>query len=126
MLSRRPAVEWPPRPLKLDPCSRKAIGEHVIGQSDNLGPSRMDVAVHIANQMTNAGRFSQIAWVYDEDLFISRAHDVGGFSVMMQQLARMKNGAGWQFERQDHAVGGLDQPADTATIDGAHRQFDNW
>lgn len=125
MLSRSPAVKWAFRPLKSNARSGQAFGEHIIGESDNLRAARVDIPMHVANQMTDAGGLSQITWVHNEDLFIRRAYHVCGFSVVMQQLAGMKNRAGWQFKREGHAVRRLEQPADTTAIDGAHGQFDN-
>jgi len=105
--------------------SGEAIRQDIVRQNDHLGSTRVDIAMQVANQMTDAGGLSQIAWVHNEHFFISRANNVRGLGVVMQQLPGMKNRAGWQFEREGNAVGRLDQPTDAAAIDGAHGQFDN-
>jgi hypothetical protein len=107
MLSRSPAVKWACRPLKSNASSGQSFGKHLIGQSDNLRSARVDVAMHVADEMSDDGGFGKVARVDHEHIFIGRAHDVGGFSIMVQQLTRMKNGASRQFEREDDTVGRL-------------------
>src|SRR5262249_10248217 len=94
VFSGRPAVKWPPRPFKSDMGSGEAICQDIVREDDHLDSTRVDIAMHVANQMTDAGGLSQITWVDDEDLFIRRADHVRGFSVVMQQLPGMKNRAG--------------------------------
>ncbi len=66
-----------------------------------------------------------IARMRDQHVLVCCAHDICGFRIVVEKLAGMKNGAGRQFQREDDAVGRLDQPPDAASIDGAHRQLDD-
>ena len=125
MLPRRAAVERPCPPLKTNAGTCKAIREHRIPQRDNFHSARMEVAVHVANQMADTGRFGEVARINNYHLFIRGADDVGRLRVVMEQLPGVKDGARRQFERKDDAIRGFDEPPDAPAIDGAHRQFDN-
>jgi hypothetical protein len=126
MFSGCAAVEWSSCSLVLNTGPREALSQGVVSQRNDLVGARMDIAVHVANHMADSGGFSKVAGMHDQHIFVGRAHDVRRFRVVVQQLTGMQDGARWQFEREDDAVGRLDQPADASAIDGAHRQFDNW
>lgn len=114
-----------PRPLARHARSRKPLGEYIVSQRDDVVPDRVDIPVHVADQMPDACRLGQVARMNDQHVLVCRADDIGGLGVVVQELTGMKNRPGRELQREDGAVWSLDQPPNTATIDGAHRQFDD-
>jgi len=125
MLSRRAAVEWTASPVERHASPRESIRQYIVCKRDNLVPARMNVAVHVANEMPDPRGLGKIARMNDENVLVRRANYIGGLRVVMQQLTGMQNGPGWQFEREDGAIRRFDEPPHATAIDGAHGQFDD-
>jgi hypothetical protein len=125
MLSRCASVEWTSSAVERHTRSPKSIGQHIVCERHDLVSGRMNIAMHVADEMADTRRLGKVTRTHDKDVLICGADDVGGFCVVVKKLSRMKHRSGRQFEREDHAVRRFNKPPDTATIDGAHRQLDD-
>ncbi len=113
------------RALARHPGPREPFGQNIVSQRDDVVPGREDVAMHVADQVSDARGLGQIARMDDQYILFCGAHHVRYFGIVMQELPRVKDRARGQFQGEDDAVGRLEKPANTAPVDGAHRQFDD-
>jgi len=125
VLSWRASVEWPAGAVESRAETPESIGQDIVCQRDDLGSGRMEIAMHIADEMANARRLGEVARMHDKDVLVCGADDIGSFRVVVKKLSWMKNRAGRQFEREYHAVRRFDEAPDSAAIDRAHRQLDD-
>ena len=125
VLSWRASVEWPAGAVESRAETPESIGQDIVCQRDDLGSGRMEIAMHIADEMANARRLGEVARMHDENLLVCGADDIGSLGVVVKKLSRMKNRTGWQFEREDYAVRRFDETPDSTAIDRAHRKFDD-
>jgi hypothetical protein len=124
VLSGRAAVERTANPVESRAGAREPVGQHIVGECHDLVSRRMDIAVHVANEMTNPRSLGEIARMHHEDIFVGCTDHVSSFCVMVEKLSGMKNRARWQFEREHDAIRRFDETPHSAAIDSAHRQFD--
>jgi hypothetical protein len=125
MLSRRAAVERTATAVERHASARESIRQYIVCKRDNLVPARMNVAVHVANEMPDSRRLGKIARMNDENVLVRSANHIRGLRVVMQQLTGVQDGAGWQLEREHDAVRRFDESPHATAIDGAHGQFDD-
>src|SRR3954466_13557111 len=85
----------------------------------------MYVAMHVADEMSDSCGFAEVAGRDDEDVLVGSTDDIRGVRIVVQELTGVKNSAGRQFKREDHAVGSFDQTSHAAPIDSAHWQLDD-
>lgn len=114
-----------PRSLARDPRFGEPFGQNVVSQRDDVVSRREDVAMHVADQVADSCRFGQIARMGDQHILVCSAHHVRNFSIVVQELPRVKDRAGRQFQGEYDAVGRLQEPPNTPPIDRAHREFDD-
>ena len=126
VLARGATVERTTSAIERYASARESICQHIICQRHNLVSHRMDIAMHVADEMANPRRFGEVARMRHEDVFVGCSDDVGSLRVVVEELPRMKDRASWQFERQHDTIGGLHETSDAAAIDSAHRQFNDW
>ena len=125
MLSGCAAVKRTTTPFERYASASESVGQHIICQRDDLVPGRRNVSMHVANEMPNPRSFGEVARMHNKDILVRGADDIGGFCVVVKDLSRMKNGSGWQFEREEDTIGRFDQPPHAAAILRAHPQLDN-
>src|SRR6476620_11864705 len=100
MLSGCAAVERTTSPFDRYASAGEPVGKHIICKRDDLVPGRMNISMHVANEMTNPRRLGEVARMDDKDILVCGADDVGSVPVVVKNLSRMENGSGWQFERE--------------------------
>jgi hypothetical protein len=125
MLSRCATVK---RATSLDEAhagSSEAVGQHTVRECQDVVFVCMDIAVHVADEMPNPCGFAEVARRDDEDVLVGSADDIRGFGVMVQELTGMKNSPRRQLERENGAIGRLDETSHPTPIDGAHEHFDD-
>jgi hypothetical protein len=125
MLSWRTTVK---RATSLDEAhagSREPVGQPTVCECHDVVPVGMDVAMHVADEMPNLCRFGEVTRRDDEDVLVGRADDVRRSGVMVQELTGMKNSPRRQLERENDAIGRLDETSHATPIDSAHRQLDD-
>jgi hypothetical protein len=120
VLSGRAAVERSTSPLEMHARPDEPVGEDIVGERHDLVTARMNIAMHVAYEMTDTGRLCEVARRHDEDVLVRGADNVGCFRVVVEKLARVKNGAGRQFEREHDPIWRFDESSYATTIDGAH------
>jgi hypothetical protein len=124
--SRGAAVERTTSAVERDASARESIRQHIVCQRHDLVSSRMNIAMHVADEMANARSLGEVARMHDENVFVCCTDDVGSFRVMVEKLPGMQNRAGWQFEREHDTIGRLDETPHATAIDSVHRQFNDW
>ena len=125
VLSRGTSVERTEGSLETHSRAPESVGQHIVCERHNLVSARMKIAMHVADEMTNACRFSEVARMDDEHILVRSADDIGSFGVVVKKLSGMKNRAGRQFEREHHTIRRFDETSHSTSIDRAHRQLDD-
>jgi len=123
VLSGRAAEKWTTSAVDAKTSARETFGEDLVPEGDDFVAAGVDIAVHVSNQVSDTGSLGKVARCDHQHVFVSRADDVRRLRVLVQQLARVKDGAGRQLEREHHAIGRLDQAANAASIGRTHGQF---
>jgi hypothetical protein len=101
------------------------IGQGVVGQCHDLVRGNVNVAMHVSNEMRHARGFGDVPRLHDKNFLVGRRHDVRGFSVVMQELTRVKNRSRWKLQREHDSVGRLDEPPHAPAIMRAHGELDH-
>ena len=125
VLSWRASVEWTASPVERHTRALESVGQHTVRKRHDLVSGRMDIAMHIADEMADTRRLGEVTWTHDENVLVCGADDVGGFCVVVKKLSRVKHCSSRQFEREHDAVRRFNETPDPTTIDRAHRQLDD-
>src|SRR3954467_8058176 len=125
MLARRTPEKRPSGAADMKTRAREAVGEHVVRECNDFGSARVDVPMHVPNEVSDPSSLGQIARRYDQDIFVGRAYEISGFQIVIQQLPRGKNRAGRQLEREHDTIRRFDQAPDAPSIEGTHGQLDD-
>jgi hypothetical protein len=123
MLARRAAEKGTASAVHAKPGASETLGKHLVTERDDFVAARVDIAVHVSNEVSDTGGLGKVARCDHQDVFVGRAHDVRGLRVVVQELTRMKDRARRQLERKHDTIRSFDQTADTPSITGIHGKF---
>ncbi len=93
VLSGRATVERTANPAESDAGAREPVGQHLVGERHDLVSRRIDIAVHVANEMTDPRSLGEIPRMHHQDIFVSCTNNVSSFRVVVEKLSGMKNRA---------------------------------
>jgi len=124
MVAWRAAVKRTPIRVKRHTRAMQPIGERLICQRDHLGALQVNVAMEVADEMSDARGFGEVAGRDDEHRFRRRGHNVPALAALEEHLAGMENGARREIELETLAVRSLDDPPDAPSIVSCHRDLD--
>ena len=119
------AVKRPTGPVERHAGPCEPLGQHLICERHDLMSGRMNIAMHISDEMPDTGCLCDVARMCYENVFIGCTDDIGGFGIVVEKLPWMKNRAGWQFEREDDPIRRFNEASNATAIDRAHWKFDN-
>jgi hypothetical protein len=125
MLSWCPSAKRPPLDDERHARPPQTIRQRRIGKRDDEVAVGLEVAMQIADQVAQTGGFLKRPRPGDDDFFGRSRDDIRARGVAVDDLARLEDGAGRQFERQPGAVRRLDDSPHAPTVVRRHRQFDD-
>ncbi len=123
VLAGRAAVERATGPVERHANACEPIGQHIVRERHDFVSRGMNIAMHVANEMTDPRSLGEIARMYHQDVLVGGSDDVGRFCVVMKKLTRMKDRSSRQLEREHDAVRRFNEAAHAPAIDRAHWQL---
>jgi hypothetical protein len=87
-------MERTPGTVENHASARQSIREHIVCERDDVVSCRMNIAMHVADEMTNPRSLREVARVNHENVFVCRRDDVGRRRIVMEKLPRVKNRSG--------------------------------
>jgi hypothetical protein len=124
MLAGRPAEKRTTSAVDAKPGASETFGKDLVAKRDDFVAARVDIAVHVSNEVPDTGSLGKIAWHDHQDVFVGRAHDVRGFRVVVQELTGMKDRPRRQFERKHDTIRRFDQTSHAPSIGRIHGERD--